>query len=130
MSPQEVQAQDKRKLEKEPAAAVPAPVVVPDTDIVETNSGQSVILEMPGADKANVDRVEDGTLPIDGRLNFAKYDGMQPVYGEYRIGRHRRSFSFSNKIGQSKVGTEMEDGVLTVALPKVEEDKPRTMALG
>jgi HSP20 family molecular chaperone IbpA len=128
MSPQEVQAQDNRELEKEPAATVPAHVVVPDTDIAETNSGQSV--EMPGTNKANVDRVEDGTLPIDGRLNFAKYDSMQPVYSEYRIGRHRRSFSLSNKIGQSKVGTEMKDGVLTVALPKVEEDKPRTMALG
>jgi hypothetical protein len=85
---------------------------VPNTDIFETNSWQSVILE-----------------PTDGRLNFAKYESMQPLYSEYGIGRSV-SFSLSNKIDQSKVGTEMKGGVLTVALPKAQEAKPRTMTVG
>ena len=54
MSPQEVQAQDKRELEKEQAATVPARVFVPNTDIFETNWWQSVVPEKPGTDKANV----------------------------------------------------------------------------
>jgi hypothetical protein len=71
-----------------------------------------------GRHKANVARVEDDILPIDGRLNFAKYESMQPVYSEYSIGHHRRSLSLSNKIGQSKVGTEMKVGVFDRCLVK------------
>jgi hypothetical protein len=46
------------------------------------------------ADKGNVDiSVEDGVLTVQGRLDFSKYEGMQPVYTEYNIGHYWRSFS-------------------------------------
>ena len=54
---------------------------------------------MPGVDKNNVDvSIEDGILTVQGRLDFAKYEGLQPVYTEYNIGNYRRSFSLSQKI--------------------------------
>ena len=126
MSPQELQVQQKRELEKKQEATVPARFFVPTTDIFETEQALSLIVEMPGVDKSKVDvSVEDGVLTIQGQIDFSKYEGMQPVYTEYNIGHYRRSFSLSNKIAQDKIAAEMQDGVLTLVLPKAEEAKPR-----
>jgi HSP20 family protein len=130
MSPQELQVQEKRELEKKQEATVPARTFVPTADIFETEASLTVVMEMPGVDKSNVDiSIEDGVLIVQGRLDFSKYEGMQPLYTEYNIGHYRRSFSLSNKINQEKIGAEMSDGVLTLSLPKAEEAKPRRIAV-
>jgi HSP20 family protein len=126
---QELQVQQKRELEKKnEEATAPARVFVPTADIYETEGALTVVMEMPGVDKANVDiSVQDGTLKVEGRLDFSQYKGLQPVYTEYNIGHYARSFSLSSKIDQDKIGAEMKDGVLSLVLPKVEEAKPRTI---
>ena len=130
MSPQELQVQQKRELEKKQEATVPARFFVPTTDIFETEQALSLIVEMPGVDKSKVDvSVEDGLLTIQGQIDFSKYEGMQPIYTEYNIGHYRRSFSLSNKIAQDKIAAEMQDGVLTLVLPKAEEAKPRRISV-
>jgi HSP20 family protein len=85
---------------------------------------------MPGVDKSQVDiNVEAGLLNIDGRLDFSKYEGMQPVYTEYNIGHYRRSFLLPSKIDQNRIGADMKDGVLTITLPKAEQAKPRRISV-
>jgi HSP20 family protein len=126
MSPQELQVQQKRELEKKQEATAPARIFVPATDIFESEGTLTIVMEVPGTGKNDLDiSVEDGVLNVEGRVNFSKYDGLQPVYTEYNIGHYRRSFSLSNKFDQSKISAEMKDGVLTLVLPKAEEAKPR-----
>jgi len=130
MSPQELQVQEKRELQKKQEATTPARVFMPTADIFEARDALTVVLEMPGVDKSTVDiNVEGGVLNIEGRLDFSKYEGMQPVYTEYNIGNYRRSFTLSNRIDQNRIGAEMKDGVLTVTLPKLEEAKPRRISV-
>ncbi len=130
MSPQELQVQQKRELEKKQESTVPARTFVPNTDIFETEQSLSLIVEMPGVDKNKVDvRVEDDVLTIQGQIDFSTYEGMQPVYTEYNIGHYRRSFSLSNKIDQGRISAEIKDGLLTLELPKAEEVKPRRIAV-
>lgn len=125
---QELQVQEKRELEPTEEATVPARVFVPAADIYETQDALTVILEMPGVERSNVDvRVEDGVLEVVGRLDLSKYRGLQPLYTEYNIGHYSRSFQLSNKIDQSRIAAELKDGVLSVTLPKAEEAKPRTI---
>jgi HSP20 family protein len=128
-SRQELQVQQKRELEKKKEeATVPARVFVPTADIYETEGALTVVMEMPGVDKGNVNiSVQDGILKVEGRLDFSKYEGLQPIYTEYNIGHYARSFSLSSKIDQNEIGAEMKDGVLSLILPKVEEAKPRTI---
>ena len=78
---QELQVQQKRELEKkEEESTIPVRVFLPTADIYETNDALNVVLEMPGVDKNSVDiRVEDGVLKIEGRLDFSKYQGLQPA---------------------------------------------------
>jgi HSP20 family protein len=127
-SRQELQVQHKRELEKKEEATIPARVFLPTADIYETTDALNVVLEMPGVEKSSVEiRVEDGVLKIDGRLDFSKYEGLQPLYTEYNVGNYSRSFRVSSKIDQNKIAAELKDGVLSLVLPKVEEAKPRTI---
>jgi HSP20 family molecular chaperone IbpA len=125
---QELQVQQKRELENKEESTIPARVFVPTADIYESNDALNVVLEMPGVDKSSVDvRVEDGILKIEGRLDFSKYQGLRPLYTEYNVGHYSRSFRLSSKIDQNKIAAELNDGVLSLVLPKVEEAKPRTI---
>jgi HSP20 family protein len=125
---QELQVQRKRELDQKEEATIPARVFLPNADIYETQDALTVILEMPGVERDNVEiHIEDGVLNVAGRLDLSKYKGLHPLYTEYNIGHYSRSFRLSSKIDQSKIGAEMNDGVLSLTLPKVEEAKPRTI---
>jgi HSP20 family protein len=125
---QELQVQQKRELENKEESTIPTRVFLPTADIYESNDALNVVLEMPGVDKSSVDiRVEDGVLKIEGRLDFSKYQGLQPLYTEYNVGHYSRSFRLSSKIDQNKIAAELNDGVLALVLPKLEEAKPRTI---
>src|SRR4030095_1099081 len=116
---QELQVQKKREHDQKQETTIPARVFVPTADIYETQDALTVILEMPGVEKNNVDvRVEEGMLKIEGRLDLSKYQGLQPLYTEYNIGHYARSFRLSSKIDQSGIGAELKDGVLSLMLPK------------
>lgn len=127
-SRQELQVQKKREQETREESTIPARVFVPSADIYETQDALTVILEMPGVEKSNVDvRVEDGVLSVLGKLDLSKYQGLQPLYVEYNVGHYSRSFQLSSKVDQSKIAAELKDGVLSLKLPKVEQAKPRTI---
>jgi HSP20 family protein len=130
MSSQELQVQEKREVEKKQESTVPTRAFLPATDIFESADVLTIVMEMAGVDKKNLDvNVEDGILTVEGRLDFSKYEGMQPVYTEYNIGHYRRSFSLSSKIDQERISAQMQDGVLTLLLPKAEEAKPRRISV-
>jgi HSP20 family protein len=127
---QELQVQQKREVEKKQEATIPARVFLPVTDIFETDQSLTVILEMPGVDKDNVDvKVENDVLTIDGWIDFSRYEGLQPVYTEYNIGNYARSFQLSSKIDQDRISAELRDGVMTLVLPKSEKAKPRKISV-
>jgi HSP20 family protein len=125
---QELQAQAKRELATKDETTTPARVFLPSADIYESEDDLTVILEMPGVERGNVEvQVADGVLRVEGRIDLSKYRGLQPVYTEYNIGHYARSFQLSNKIDQNKIGAELKDGVLSLTLPKAAETKPRTI---
>jgi HSP20 family protein len=128
MVAQELQLQKKRELESKEEPTIPARLFVPAADIYEAQNDLTVILEMPGVEKKNVNiNVEDRVLRVEGRIDLAKYQGLQPLYTEYNIGHYSRIFRLSSKIDQNKIAAEMKDGVLSLKLPKIEEAKPRTI---
>ncbi len=123
---QELQVQQKREVDKKTEGMTPGRAFMPVTDISETPEALTVVLEMPGVDRNSIEaNVEDNVVTIEGRIDFTKYEGMQPVYTEYNVGHYARSFEISNKIDQSKISAQMKDGVVTIVLPKAEQAKPR-----
>jgi HSP20 family protein len=123
---QELQVQQKREVDKGQEATTPARAFMPNADIFETEDALTVVLEMPGVDRDHIDiGLDNGILTVEGKIDFGKYEGLQPVYSEYNIGPFRRSFRISSQIDQDKIKAEMRDGVVTLTLPKAEEAKPR-----
>ena len=124
----ELQVQRKREVESKQESTIPARIFVPVTDIFETDQALTLVLEMPGVSRDRVEvRVENDVLSIEGRIDFTAYENLRPVYTEYNIGNFSRSFQLSSKIDQSKIAAEMNNGVLSLTLPKIEEAKPRTI---
>ena len=86
---------------------------------------------MPGVEKKDLDiSLENNVLRVDGRIEFSKYDGMEPLYTEYNIGHYTRSFTLSNKVDQEHISAQLDDGVLTLTLPKAKEAQPRRISIG
>jgi len=129
-SQQDLQVQHKREMEKKQETTVSWRTYLPVTDIFETDQALTVVLEMPGVGKDAVDvSVEDDVLTIDGRIDYSKYEGLQPVYTEYNVGHYARSFQLSSKIEQGNIHGELKDGVMTLVLPKAEKAKPRKIKI-
>ena len=129
---QEMQVQEKRELRKNEESTIPVRAFVPATDIYETDQALTVVMEMPGVEKASVDiHVENDVLNVVGHIDFSNYEKLQPVYTEYNIGHYRRSFSLSpNNVDQERIQAEMKEGVLTLTLPKAERAKARRITVG
>ena len=126
----ELEVQQKREVEKPQETTVPARFYQPNTDIFEDEGSLTVVMEMPGVQKDNVGiTIEKNVLDVEGKIDFSTYEDLEPVYTEYNVGHYKRSFSLSSKIDQSKISAEMDDGLLTLVLPKAEEAKPRTIKI-
>jgi len=127
---QSLEAHEKKELTEKEEKTVPARYYVPNADIFETVDALTLVLEMPGVDKDDIEiGLHDDVLTIEGHINFSKYESMQPVYTEYNVGHYTRKFSVGRKIDQDKITAEIEDGVLTLLLPKAEEAKPRQIKI-
>jgi HSP20 family molecular chaperone IbpA len=123
---QALQVQQKREVDKKQESTVPARVYMPVTDIFETDQALTVVLEMPGVERENINiTLENGTLTVEGQINFGKYDGLHPIYTEYNVGNYARSFGLSSDIDQGRISAELKDGVVRLTLPKAEKAKPR-----
>ena len=130
-TPQELAVREKKELATKEERTVPGRFYVPHTDVYETEEALTVVMEMPGVDRQDVAvELKDDVLRVEGRIDFAKYEGMEPVYTEYNVGHWTRSFALSDRVDRERIGAQLEDGVLTLTLPKTAEARPRRIAIG
>jgi len=127
---QELAVQQKKELAPKEEKTVPARYYVPNADIYETEDALTVVLEIPGVEKKDVSvNLEGDVLRVEGRIDYSKYEGLEPVYSEYNIGPYARAFTLSDKIDQNGISAELDDGVLTLTLKKSKEASPRRIAI-
>jgi HSP20 family molecular chaperone IbpA len=128
---QELAVRQKQELGNKEENTVPGRYFVPFADIFETDEALTVIMEMPGVERGKVNvGLENDVLRVDGQIDFAKYQGMEPVYTEYNVGHYSRGFTLSSKIDRDRISAQLDDGVLTLTLPKAKETMPRRIAVG
>jgi HSP20 family protein len=103
--------------------------VAPEVNIFETKDGYVVEAEMPGVNKEGLEiTLEGNELTIVGHRNSEQIKG-QPLFRERRLADYRRSFELDPAIDTAKVAARIDQGIVTVTLPKSEKVKPRKIAV-
>jgi HSP20 family protein len=129
-SPQQLAPREKQELQSKEERTQPGRYYTPATDITESSDALTVVMEIPGVEQKDVNlSLENDVLRVDARIDFSKYEGMEPVYSEYNVGHYTRAFTLSSKVDQSKITAKLADGVLTLTLPKVQEAIPRKIQI-
>ncbi len=127
---QSIQVQEKKELAQKEEKTVPARYYLPNADIYETEDALFVVMEVPGVEKKDLEiSLENDVLRVEGRIDFSKYNGLDPLYTEYNVGHYSRAFTLSNKIDRQQIGAELVDGVLKLTLKKAQDAMPRRIAI-
>lgn len=101
----------------------------PQVNILENKDGYTLEAEMPGVSKEGLEVLLEGNeLTIIGRRRAPSTE-LQPVYRESYDRDYRRSFELDPAIDTKKITARIENGVLTLELPKAEEIKPRKITV-
>ena len=105
---------------------------VPAVDVSETDNEYQVKAEMPGVKKEDLNvNVQDGVLTINAETRYEdeeKKDG-RVIRQERRYGKYSRAMRLGKDVDSSGVKAEYKDGVLELTLPKLEEVKPKKIAI-
>ena len=103
--------------------------ITPPASVSETAEGYLLELEMPGVSKDGLEiSVENNELSIVGRRSNPAIDGTL-VHRESRPHHYRRSFEIDPSIDSGKIGARINQGIVTLTLPKAEEVKPRKITV-
>ena len=62
-------------------------------------------------------------------MSLGEAASLEAVYAEVRQAQYRRSFVLSRDLDTSKIDASMKNGVLTLTVPKLEQAKPRRIAV-
>jgi HSP20 family protein len=106
-----------------------AAYLIPVADIGSSGDAYVLQVEMPGVDKSGLElTVENGELLIVGHRRQIDSIG-EPVYREMRTNDYRRVYELDPSIDTGKINARIDQGLLTVTLPKAETVKPRKIAV-
>ncbi len=98
--------------------------VAPDVNIYETKDGYVLEADMPGVAPEGLEiTVESGTLAIAGERQDVAPGILTD--GETRSSRYHRVFELDPQIDTARINGRLNDGLLTLTLPKAEAAKPR-----
>jgi HSP20 family protein len=118
-------------LQKEEQAVAPPPAtrerpfVSPNVNIVETKEGYVLEAEMPGVAREGLEiNLEENVLTITGR-RVPDAGVVTLLYRESNPADYRRVFELSPSVESGKITAQIEQGILTLNLPKAEKAKPR-----
>lgn len=103
----------------------------PAVDIYENENELMIKADLPEIDEKNLDvRVENNTLTVRGERKFEQevkeenYLRVERAYGSFS-----RSFSLPSSVNTEAIKADYKNGVLTVALPKRAESKPKQVKI-
>ena len=107
----------------------PQEYVTPVVNIFETRDGYALEAEMPGVNKDGLEiTLEGNAIAIIGRR------AGEPLRGELLLRErsaapYRRVFELDPAIDTNRISAKIEQGLLTLALPKSERVKPRKITV-
>lgn len=123
-----IQTQDRHATVERPDAAAGrnTPYVIPPVDVFENESGITLLADLPGVSRENLGvRVDGDSLVIEATATPTGPAEMDLIWGEAQVPSYRREFTLSRELDSAHIEATLKDGVLKLAIPKLEEAKPR-----
>ena len=104
---------------------------MPSVDVSETGKEIRVKAELPGMDAKDIEvSLNDGHLTIRGERKQENEEKDENVHRvERRYGSFSRSFRLPVEVDVEKVKADYKDGVLSIHLPKSEENSERKIEI-
>ncbi len=103
--------------------------VAPPASVTEAADGYMLEIEMPGVKKEGLDiSIDNNELRIIGRRSLPEVGGTL-IHRESRPENFRRTFELDPSIEANKISAKMDQGLMTLTLPKAEHVKPRKITV-
>lgn len=103
--------------------------IAPMATVLENVDGYTLQVEMPGVNKESLEMwVENNELTIVGRRSMPAIQGTM-IHRESRRENFHRAFELDPSIDTGKISAKVEQGVITLNLPKAEQVKPRKITV-
>jgi HSP20 family protein len=103
--------------------------VVPSASVIETADGYRLEVEMPGVNKDGLEiSFENNELTLLGRRSLPAVEGTL-IHHESRPENYRRVFDLDPSIDANKISAKIDQGLVTLTLPKADHVKPRKIAV-
>ena len=117
--------------EQQPTSPANRRYVRPRADITETTNGFVVQVEMPGVNRQGLEvTFENGDLTLLGHRTAPKVStGSETLYRESRPSDFRRTFELDQSIDAGGITAALDQGLLTLNLPKAEAAKSRRIEI-
>ena len=98
--------------------------ITPPASVTEIGDGYMLEIEMPGVEKDGLDiSFENNELTIVGRRSLPAVEGTL-IHRESRPENFRRVFELDPSIDADKISAKIDQGLVTLTLPKAEHVKP------
>lgn len=105
-------------------------VLSPITDVYETGDNYTMLMEMPGVEKEDLNIVlEDESLEVRGTVQTSIPEGLDLKYSDRPAGSYYRKFRVGNDIDRNSINAKLSEGTLTLTLNKAEEVKPKKIEI-
>ncbi|MBA2780627.1 Hsp20/alpha crystallin family protein [Billgrantia kenyensis] len=102
----------------------------PPVDIYEEDNVLMVVADMPGVTRDGLNVEVDGhLLSIEGEISIDMPEGITATYAEAQAQRYARRFTLSHEIDTAAIEARLENGVLTLRLPKAERHRSRRIEI-
>lgn len=108
------------------APSAPQHALAPAVDITESESGITLLADMPGVSRDRLTvKVEGENLTIEGRAQIDVPENIELLHGEVRSPYFRRAFTLSRDLDPGKIEATLRNGVLQMHIPKSDEARPK-----
>lgn len=105
-------------------------VVIPKTDIYETQDRIVLVMDVPGADDHSVDvTLEKNVLTVSAFPAYTRPGSLTLAYAEYGECDYQRSFNLSDEVDRGKIEARVKQGVLYLHLAKAGETRPHKISV-
>ena len=102
--------------------------IKPAVNIIETEEGLTLTADVPAASRDALEvNVEKGILTISAPVSRTMPG--TPIYTEFELASYYRQFSIPESLDHEKAKAELNNGILTLRVPRSEPAKPRKIEI-